>query len=257
MWDCNSCCSDITQTAFLGQRGLIENDFLAKVLDGMAFAGFVSERGPPYRTCDLFDEVFYHNEGFYIVIFICYFQWIVYLLIKYILFQLVALEIEKFKEEEISPAKLQKRIRKLSDQLYRNVTFIFSSSFCTRYKHVSFHCQPNGVLIAYVGKPKPTHGFSESASAIRGLPSACSSGALPSAGRWYGGDAASRGCGQAQQYTCLYTPGEEVCGTCWTPCWYEHSDHFQFNICDGSLTLSHLQCPLWENVAQCLTVHAD
>lgn len=48
--------SDI-QAAFLGQRGLIENDFLTKVLDGMAFAGFVSERGPPYRACDLFDEV--------------------------------------------------------------------------------------------------------------------------------------------------------------------------------------------------------
>lgn len=35
------------QTAFLGQRGLVENDFLTKVLNGMAFAGFVSERGPP------------------------------------------------------------------------------------------------------------------------------------------------------------------------------------------------------------------
>lgn len=49
------------QTAFLGQRGLIENDFLTKVLDGMAFAGFVSERGPPYRACDIFDEVQYHD----------------------------------------------------------------------------------------------------------------------------------------------------------------------------------------------------
>jgi myotubularin-related protein 5/13 len=46
-----------SQTAFLGQRGLVENDFLTKVLNGMAFAGFVSERGPPYRACDLFDEV--------------------------------------------------------------------------------------------------------------------------------------------------------------------------------------------------------
>uniref|UniRef100_A0A7N9AVN0 SET binding factor 2 n=1 Tax=Mastacembelus armatus TaxID=205130 RepID=A0A7N9AVN0_9TELE len=64
------------KTAFLGQRGLIENDFLTKVLDGMAFAGFVSERGPPYRGCDLFDEVV--------------------------------------------PAKLQKHIRELSEQLYRN-----------------------------------------------------------------------------------------------------------------------------------------
>lgn len=41
----------------MGQRGLIENDFLTKVLNGMAFAGFVSERGPPFRACDLFDEV--------------------------------------------------------------------------------------------------------------------------------------------------------------------------------------------------------
>lgn len=58
--DCHSD-SDVMQTAFLGQRGLIENDFLTKVLDGMAFAGFVSERGPPYRACDLFDEVRYHD----------------------------------------------------------------------------------------------------------------------------------------------------------------------------------------------------
>lgn len=28
-----------------------------KVLEGMAFAGFVSERGVPYRSTDLFDEV--------------------------------------------------------------------------------------------------------------------------------------------------------------------------------------------------------
>ncbi|CAB1445379.1 unnamed protein product, partial [Pleuronectes platessa] len=77
------------KTAFLGQRGLIENDFLTKVLDGMAFAGFVSERGPPYRACDLFDE-------------------------------LVALDTDSFKEEEVGPNKMQKHIRELSEQLYRN-----------------------------------------------------------------------------------------------------------------------------------------
>ncbi|XP_068197560.1 myotubularin-related protein 13 isoform X2 [Antennarius striatus] len=77
------------KTAFLAQRGLVENDFLTKVLDGMAFAGFVSERGPPYRACDLFDE-------------------------------LVALDVDSFKEEELIPAKLQKHIRELSEQLYRN-----------------------------------------------------------------------------------------------------------------------------------------
>ena len=31
-----------------------------KVLEGMAFAGFVSERGVPYRPTDLFDEVCPH-----------------------------------------------------------------------------------------------------------------------------------------------------------------------------------------------------
>lgn len=41
----------------MGQRGLVEDDFLTKVLEGMAFAGFVTERGPPYRSLDLFDEV--------------------------------------------------------------------------------------------------------------------------------------------------------------------------------------------------------
>lgn len=35
----------------------MEDDFLMKVLEGMAFAGFVSERGVPYRSTDLFDEV--------------------------------------------------------------------------------------------------------------------------------------------------------------------------------------------------------
>ncbi|XP_063164801.1 myotubularin-related protein 5 isoform X6 [Candoia aspera] len=44
------------KAAFLGQRGLVEDDFLPKVLEGMAFAGFVTERGPPYRETDLFDE---------------------------------------------------------------------------------------------------------------------------------------------------------------------------------------------------------
>uniref|UniRef100_A0A671SK46 Myotubularin-related protein 5-like n=1 Tax=Sinocyclocheilus anshuiensis TaxID=1608454 RepID=A0A671SK46_9TELE len=45
------------KAAFLGQRALAEDDFLMKVLDGMAFAGFVSERGHPYRATDLFDDV--------------------------------------------------------------------------------------------------------------------------------------------------------------------------------------------------------
>lgn len=56
------------QAAFLGQRSLSEDDFLIKVLDGMAFAGFVSERGPPYRATDLFDDVSFHifYKGLYL-----------------------------------------------------------------------------------------------------------------------------------------------------------------------------------------------
>ncbi|PNI79333.1 SBF2 isoform 1 [Pan troglodytes] len=78
------------KTAFLGQRGLVENDFLTKVLSGMAFAGFVSERGPPYRSCDLFDE-------------------------------LVAFEVERIKVEENNPVKMIKHVRELAEQLFKNV----------------------------------------------------------------------------------------------------------------------------------------
>ncbi|KAF4009032.1 hypothetical protein G4228_000385 [Cervus hanglu yarkandensis] len=77
------------KTAFLGQRGLVENDFLTKVLNGMAFAGFVSERGPPYRSCDLFDEV-------------------------------VAFEVERIKVEENNPMKMIKHVRELAEQLFKN-----------------------------------------------------------------------------------------------------------------------------------------
>ncbi|KAM7329162.1 myotubularin-related protein 13 isoform X2 [Alexandromys fortis] len=77
------------KTAFLGQRGLVENDFLTKVLNGMAFAGFVSERGPPFRACDLFDE-------------------------------LVAFEVERIKVEENNPIKMIKHIRELAEQLFKN-----------------------------------------------------------------------------------------------------------------------------------------
>lgn len=36
-------------------------------------------------------------------------------------FQLVALDVQSFKEEEANPVMLQKRIRELSEQLFRNV----------------------------------------------------------------------------------------------------------------------------------------
>ncbi|XP_031443028.1 myotubularin-related protein 13 isoform X2 [Clupea harengus] len=77
------------KTAFLSQRGLFEGDFLSKVVDGMAFAGFVSERGPPYRTIDLFD-------------------------------QLVAAKVECGHQEEENPALVTKHTREISEQLYKN-----------------------------------------------------------------------------------------------------------------------------------------
>lgn len=36
---------------------MVDEDFVVKVLGGMSFNTFVSERGPPYRVCDIFDEV--------------------------------------------------------------------------------------------------------------------------------------------------------------------------------------------------------
>lgn len=51
-------------------------------------------------------------------------QFLVYILFSLLLvcLQLVALDFDSFKEEEVNPAKLQKHIRELSEQLYRNVS---------------------------------------------------------------------------------------------------------------------------------------
>ncbi|XP_029901720.1 myotubularin-related protein 5 isoform X3 [Myripristis murdjan] len=77
------------KAAFLGQRALSEDDFLMKVLDGMAFAGFVSERGPPYRTTDLFDD-------------------------------LIANQVERIRQEEACPHKVMNHIKELAEQLFKN-----------------------------------------------------------------------------------------------------------------------------------------
>ncbi|XP_030392446.1 myotubularin-related protein 5 isoform X1 [Gopherus evgoodei] len=77
------------KAAFLGQRGLVEDDFLTKVLEGMAFAGFVTERGAPYRAIDLFDE-------------------------------LVAYEVKRMRAEEGSKQKILRHIKELAEQLYKN-----------------------------------------------------------------------------------------------------------------------------------------
>ncbi|KAK7481835.1 hypothetical protein BaRGS_00026861, partial [Batillaria attramentaria] len=46
------------RASFLGHRGMVEDAFLVRVMDGMGFSAFVNERGPPYRVCDIFDEVY-------------------------------------------------------------------------------------------------------------------------------------------------------------------------------------------------------
>ncbi|XP_055715970.1 myotubularin-related protein 13 [Phlebotomus papatasi] len=46
------------KAGFLGARDLIECDFLSRVLDSMFFTGFVTERGPPWRPCDAWDELY-------------------------------------------------------------------------------------------------------------------------------------------------------------------------------------------------------
>uniref|UniRef100_A0A8C1YYA7 SET binding factor 1 n=1 Tax=Cyprinus carpio TaxID=7962 RepID=A0A8C1YYA7_CYPCA len=77
------------KAAFLGQRALTEDDFLMKVLDGMAFAGFVSERGPPYRATDLFDD-------------------------------LIANQVERIRQETGDHHKVMKHIKELAEQLFKN-----------------------------------------------------------------------------------------------------------------------------------------
>ncbi|XP_066524076.1 myotubularin-related protein 5 isoform X2 [Hoplias malabaricus] len=77
------------KAAFLGQRTLSEDDFLMKVLDGMAYAGFVSERGPPYRPTDLFDD-------------------------------LIANQVERIRQELGNPHKIMNHIKELAEQLFKN-----------------------------------------------------------------------------------------------------------------------------------------
>jgi myotubularin-related protein 5/13 len=50
------------KAAFLSERGLTECDFSTRLMDCMFYTGFVQERGPPWRVCDLWDEL-YSNLG--------------------------------------------------------------------------------------------------------------------------------------------------------------------------------------------------
>ena len=43
---------------FLGHHDLINNEFMNRLLDSMSFQRFIEERGPPFRNCDIFDEIY-------------------------------------------------------------------------------------------------------------------------------------------------------------------------------------------------------
>lgn len=46
------------KAGFLGERGLRDCDFTTRILDCMFFTSFVCERGPPWRPCDVWDELY-------------------------------------------------------------------------------------------------------------------------------------------------------------------------------------------------------
>ncbi|XP_025829760.1 myotubularin-related protein 13 isoform X2 [Agrilus planipennis] len=46
------------KAAFLEERNLINCDFSTRILDCMFFTSFVADRGPPWRPCDVWDELY-------------------------------------------------------------------------------------------------------------------------------------------------------------------------------------------------------
>ena len=46
------------KASFLGYHRWVNDEFMLRVLDSMSFHKFIEERGPPYRTCDIFDDVY-------------------------------------------------------------------------------------------------------------------------------------------------------------------------------------------------------
>ncbi|XP_070199867.1 myotubularin-related protein 13-like isoform X2 [Littorina saxatilis] len=77
------------KASFLGHRGMVEDEFALRVLEGMGFGAFVAERGPPYRVCDIFDEVY-------------------------------ATMPDQLRTEHVEPDKMMEHIKELAHQLYLN-----------------------------------------------------------------------------------------------------------------------------------------
>lgn len=88
-----------------------------KVLEGMAFAGFVSERGVPYRPTDLFDEVCPHpsrEEPPHPIL-------PEPALLTLLRTQLVAHEVVRMRADENHPQRVLRHVKELAEQLYKNV----------------------------------------------------------------------------------------------------------------------------------------
>lgn len=77
------------RASFLGERNLKDCDFTKRVLDCMFFTSFIAERGPPWRPCDVWDEL-YSNLG------------------------------ELVKSESQDPRLIMVHIQELAQQLYTN-----------------------------------------------------------------------------------------------------------------------------------------
>jgi len=43
---------------FLSQHSMCDNEFMNRLLDSMSFQRFIEERGPSYRNCDVFDDLY-------------------------------------------------------------------------------------------------------------------------------------------------------------------------------------------------------
>ncbi|CAF0740382.1 unnamed protein product [Brachionus calyciflorus] len=46
------------KASFLSNHNLLKNDFMNRLLDSMSFQKFIEERGPSYRNCDVFDDLY-------------------------------------------------------------------------------------------------------------------------------------------------------------------------------------------------------
>lgn len=97
------------KASFLSQRNYVNTDFVVRLLDCIYFNSFVQDRGIPYRTCDLFDEVR------------CHFLFIVIIeLIHFVSVQLYS-SLHKYLAEELkTPSAALGNIKALAHQIYLN-----------------------------------------------------------------------------------------------------------------------------------------